>query len=246
MSEQITQGAAREDVSNECVNIAVFDFDGTCIEGNSPVILVRHLASEHMLDKLEIFHIISWALRYKFHLPQTEHKVRRRVFSAFKGKTVDVVDTYLSNFYYDKIKPLWRDEAIEQIKRLRDEGFVIVAVSATFEPIVRCAQNDGLFDYQVSTVMRTTPEGRYTDEVLGKPIEGEEKVFAIKRLADERFGEGKWELTYCFADHYSDIDVLASAKHPVAVTPDSTLRRCAKRNGWAIVEWGSDSKEGRG
>ena len=241
MGEQTTQDAAQMSASDTCVKIAVFDFDGTCIEGNSPVILVKHLASEHMLDKRELLHIISWALRYKFHLPQTEHKVRRRVFSAFKGKRVEVVDTYLEHFYYDKIKPLWRKEAIEQIDRLRSEGFVIIAVSATFEPIVRCALNDGLYDYQVSTIMRTTSDGRYTDEVEGKPIEGEEKVFAIKRLADEQFGEGNWELTYCFADHYSDIDVLSSAVNPVAVTPDSTLRRCATRNGWAIVQWGGES-----
>ena len=164
------------------------------------------------------------------------------MFSAFKGKLVTQVDEYLEQFYYDQIKPLWRQEAIEQIERLRSEGNVIIAVSATFEPIVRCALKDGLFDYQVSTVMKATPDGRYTDEVDGKPIEGEEKVLAITRLADEEFGEGMWELTYCFADHYSDIDVLSSAVNPVAVTPDSTLGRCAKRRGWAIVQWGGESR----
>lgn len=244
-NEQTTRDHKRDNVQDGRVKIAVFDFDGTCIEGNSPVILVKHLSSRRMLDKRELMHIISWALRYKFHLPQTEHKVRRRVFSAFKGKPVEAVDAYLAAFYYDKIKPLWREEAIEQINRLRNEGFVIIAVSATFEPIVRCAQNDGLFDYQVSTVMHATPDGCYTDEVKGKPIEGEEKVLAIKRLADEQFGEGEWELTYCFADHYSDIDVLSSAVNPVAVTPDSTLRRCAKRRGWAIVQWGGDTDADR-
>ena len=240
--EQTTQDAVREDVRDELVKIAVFDFDGTCIDGNSPVILVKHLWDKRMLDKLEILHIASWAIRYKLHLPQTEHKVRRRVFSAFKGKLVTQVDEYLEQFYYDQIKPLWRQEAVEQIERLRSEGYVIIAVSATFEPIVRCALKDGLFDYQVSTVMKATPDGRYTDEVDGKPIEGEEKVLAITRLADEEFGEGMWELTYCFADHYSDIDVLSSAVNPVAVTPDSTLRRCAKRRGWAIVQWGGESR----
>ena len=229
-----------EQTTHDFVKVAVFDFDGTCIEGNSPVILVKHLKSKGMLSKRELVNIAWWAIRYKLHLPQIEHKVRRRVFSAFKGKPKSHVDAYLEQFYYDQIKPLWRKEAIEQIERLRGEGYVILAVSATFEPIVRCAQDEGLFDYQVSTVMKATPDGRYTDEVDGKPIEGEEKTIALSRLADEKFGESNWEFSYCFADHYSDIDVLSCAKHPVAVTPDSTLRRCAKRNGWAIVSWGGE------
>ncbi len=33
------------------VEIAAFDFDGTCISGNSPVILVSHLVRKGLLGK---------------------------------------------------------------------------------------------------------------------------------------------------------------------------------------------------
>ena len=49
--------------------LAVFDFDGTSIEGNSPVLLVQHLMERGMLRKRVIFRILLWAAAYKLRLP---------------------------------------------------------------------------------------------------------------------------------------------------------------------------------
>ena len=66
--------------------LAVFDFDGTSIEGNSPVLLVQHLMERGMLRKRVIFRILLWAAAYKLRLPQNESKVRSLVFTAFEGR----------------------------------------------------------------------------------------------------------------------------------------------------------------
>ncbi len=41
--------------------IAAFDFDGTAIQGNSPVLLVRYLQKRGMLGKRVIGKILAWA-----------------------------------------------------------------------------------------------------------------------------------------------------------------------------------------
>ena len=50
-----------ETVQEKPVEIAVFDFDGTSISGNSPVILVRYLRRKGLLKKriftLSLIHI---------------------------------------------------------------------------------------------------------------------------------------------------------------------------------------------
>ncbi len=45
--------------------IAAFDFDGTAIQGNSPVLLVRYLQKRGMLGKRVIGKILAWAAAYK-------------------------------------------------------------------------------------------------------------------------------------------------------------------------------------
>ena len=49
-------------MSEEAIHkIAAFDFDGTSIQGNSPVILVRHLRKLDMLRKRVISKVLAWA-----------------------------------------------------------------------------------------------------------------------------------------------------------------------------------------
>lgn len=220
------------------VRIAVFDFDGTCIDGNSPVLLVKHLAARRMLRPSVLGRICLWGLAYKLHLPQNESWVRGLVFTAFEGVPQQEADAFLAAFYDEKIDGIVRPAALEEIERRRAEGDVIVSVSATFAPIVdRAIEARGLFDVAIATNMRVDAEGRYTCEVACTPTEGAEKPRALARWADARYGSGNWELVAAYGDHYSDRPLLEAAAEPFAVTPGPTLARYAKDAGWPVLTW---------
>ncbi|WP_417049250.1 HAD family hydrolase, partial [Ellagibacter isourolithinifaciens] len=88
----------------------------------------------------------------------------------------------------------------------------------------------------VSTRMKTK-DGCYTREVDGKPVEGAEKLVAIKQWCDAKFGEDNWELAYAYGDHHSDRLMLDAAEHAFAVNPDHPLSRSAKAKNWNVLEW---------
>ena len=219
------------------IQLAVFDFDGTSISGNSPVLLVRYLMKRKMLGKRVIAKIISWAFAYKFRLPQNETWVRGLVFSAFEGKPKAEVDAFLKSFYDICIEPRFRMDAEAAMKAHEAEGHVVLVISATFEPIVERAMEFHPFHHQISTRMGVDAQNNYTREVEGKPIEGLQKLCAIKEYADKTYGEQGWELAYAYGDHHSDIPLLSAATHSYAVSPDRPLERCAKRNEWEILDW---------
>ena len=112
--------------------IAAFDFDGTSIKGNSPVILVRFLRSQGMLRKRVISKVLAWAAAYKLRLPQSEAWVRGLVFTAFEGQPRESVDAFLSDFYEKEIDRAVFGQADEAMIRLREEGVEVLIVSATF------------------------------------------------------------------------------------------------------------------
>ena len=229
-------GTGRE--ADDRVRIAVFDFDGTCIDGNSPVLLVRHLALHGMLSPSVVGRILLWGAAYKLHLPQNESWVRGLVFSAFEGKPKSEVDDFLARFYDEKIDAIVRPRALAEIDRRRAQGMVIVSVSATFSPIVkRAIERRHLFDHGIATDMKVDEAGRYTREVACTPTEGAEKPLALARWADATYGEGNWVLAAAYGDHYSDRPLLESADAPYAVTPGPTLARFARETGWPILEW---------
>ena len=119
--------------------IAAFDFDGTSIQGNSPVLLVRYLRGDDLLRKRVLAKVGAWGAAYKLHLPQSEAWVRGQVFTAFEGGPKEQVDEYLRDFY-DKViagQKRFRPKARAAMNALRDAGVEVVIVSATFGPIVR-------------------------------------------------------------------------------------------------------------
>ena len=234
-----------DEVSTEKAKIAVFDFDGTSIEGSSPTRLVNRLILEHKITPLTSVKIAFWAMLYKWHLPQNEAWVRGQVFRAFNGKQKAEVDAYLTGFYDEYIEKRFRPKADETMRACAEDGCEVIVVSASFEPIVLRAMEKHSFRYQISTRMKVDDEGRYTREVDGRPIEGDEKLIALKHWCDGRFGEGNWRLVYAYGDHHSDEPLLSAAEHPFAVCPNTGLSRIAKRRGWTVLDWSIDVPRGR-
>ena len=222
------------------VQIAVFDFDDTSIEGSSPSWLVNRLIFEHKISPITSLKIGFWGVAYKWHLPQSESWVRGQVFKAFAGKPKEEVDKYLVDFYDKIIAKRFRPKADEAMRQRAEEGCVVVVVSASFEPIVLRAMETHPFQAQISTRMKVAADGTYTREVDGRPIEGDEKLVALKRWCDGRFGPGKWEIAYAYGDHHSDIPLLSAADRAFAVNPDNPLGRAAKRIGWQTLDWAVD------
>lgn len=220
---------------NAPVRLAVFDFDGTSVVGNSPVMLVRYLRKH--LRKSVLARIVAWGLAYKMRLPQNEAWVRGLVFSVFRGKPVAEVNAFLWRFYRDKVAPRFRTAADERMQQHVEQGDVVVCVSATFEPIIAAAMCEHPIMFGIATRMRETAEGAYTDRVQGEPVEGPEKLAALTRFANGYFGEGAWVLAYAYGDHHSDRTLLAAAEHPHAVTPDRPLTRTAKQEGYPVLQW---------
>ena len=222
------------------VEVVVFDFDDTSIEGSSPSWLVNKLIFGLKLTPLTSLKIGFWGLAYKLRLPQNEAWVRGQVFKAFAGKPREEVDQYLRNFYDKTIEPRFRPMAHKTMQEHADAGRTVIVVSASFEPIVMRAMELHPFVGQVSTRMKVDENGCYTREVDGKPVEGDEKLEAISRWCDEHFGEGGWKIVAAYGDHHSDEPMLASAERAYAVTPDNALERIAIKRGWPILDWHMD------
>lgn len=222
------------------VQVAVFDFDHTSIEGSSPSWLVNRLIFEHKISPLTSLKIGFWGLAYKWHLPQNEAWVRGQVFKAFDGKPKEEVDAYLVAFYDKYIAKRFRPKADEAMRKCAEEGCEVIVVSASFEPIVLRAMESHPFHHQISTRMVVAPDGTYTRQVEGRPIEGEAKMIALKHWCDGHYGAGNWEIAYAYSDHHSDRPLLEAAKHPFAVTPNSGMAKIAREKGWPILDWEID------
>ena len=78
-------------------------------------------------------------------------------------------------------------------------------------------------------------DGVYTGRLVGDILHGPGKAHAIATLAE---AEG-FDLSRCYAysDSFNDMPMLTMVGHPVAINPDSKLRKYASENGWNIKDF---------
>lgn len=227
----------QQSTSRQTRRVAVFDFDGTCIGGQSGALFTTYLLLSRRMSLVRALRLGLWGARYKLHLPHRQDEARELVFGALRSLTAEEVDALMVRFHDEVLAPRYRPLALAEIARRRDEGCVTLLVSATFDVIAQVAGRYLGTDDTVATRMARDASGNYTGEVDGNVVVGEEKYLAAARWCDEHLGEGAWELAYAYGDHHTDAALFERAGEGFAVCPGKTLAVAARRHGWKVLDW---------
>ncbi len=217
--------------------IAVFDFDGTSISGQSGSLFTRYLLRRGYLNPFRMLRLMWWGIRYVTHMPLNQNEPREVLFAALDEHTPEEVHQVMVDFHDQVLAKRYRPSAIDEIARRKAEGCVTLLVSATFRDIAEAAAKRLGVDDFIATEMETDETGDYTGRVEGGVIAGPEKTRAVERWANERLGEGNWVIAYSYADHHTDTDLLQASQEAFAVSPGKTLKYAAKKRNWEILKW---------
>ena len=95
--------------------VAVFDFDGTSIEGQSGSLFTRYLFSRGLMSPLRLAKLTWWGIRYKLHLPFRQDEARELVFGSLAGRTSEEVDAIMTGFHDEVLAPLYRPQALSEL-----------------------------------------------------------------------------------------------------------------------------------
>lgn len=216
------------------VQIAAFDFDGTLIDGSSPVRLIARLNRDKVMGKWDIFKSMMWGLRYKLGWELDQATPRRYIFSSFKDHSVEEANELMRALYFEVLKGLLRPAMVHELKEHQAAGREVIIVSASFEPIIAACSEDLGVKYYICTQMEKK-NGFYTGETAGLPPESAQKLVQFTAWANETYGKGAWKLSHAYGDHFSDVPLLETAEHPLVVDPDRRLKRIAKERGWSVA-----------
>lgn len=217
--------------------LAVFDYDGTCIDGQSGALIAMWLERNGYLSPYTALGLAWWGFRYKLHLPYRQERARELMFRDLGKMPHDEVVDLMVRFHDEVLADRIRPQAVQEIARLKEEGCVVVLVSATYKAIAREAAEQLDVDGFVATQMEVDEQGHYTGRVMGDVIAGQYKVDTAANWANEHLGENAWYLAYAYGDHHTDTKLLAAAEHPFAVSPGPTLKKKAEKRGWTILDW---------
>lgn len=132
------------------------------------------------------------------------------------------------------LRPRIYPGAKRELAALRSRQVPVVLVTGSLAVLVRPFEEL----VNLSGVLATTLEvsdGAYTGSIAGLPMAGEEKLRRLTAYAQER----GLDLRHCaaYGDSISDLPMLESVGHPVAVNPTARLAQHARQHQWQIEQW---------
>jgi len=214
------------------VTLAIFDLDGTLLNGDSDYTWGQFLVEKGLVDS------------------QVYKQANDKFFEEYQAGTLDIHE-YLAfslepltkfskeelsklhnTFMQEKIQPMMLAKANALLKHHKDQGHFLLMITATNQ-FVTGPIGDALgMDHIIAPVPEIIND-HYTGKIVGVPSFQAGKV---TRLNDWLAETGhSMEGSYFYSDSRNDLPLLELVTHPIAVDADETLTKIAQDRGWQHI-----------
>ena len=218
------------------VRAAFFDLDKTVIAKGSIPAFGRSLRRGGLVNRRVVLRALIGQLVY-LHLGADEHRltrIRESMLTLTKGWPRDRVREIVRETLLETVEPLIYNEALELMEAHHHAGDRVYLVSASPEEIVVPLAELLGADGAIASAGEVDDEGRYTGR-MAFYASGAGKAEAIRALAARTDLDlaGSW----AYSDSATDLPMLETVGHPVAVNPDRALSKVARERGWEIRQF---------
>jgi HAD superfamily hydrolase (TIGR01490 family) len=215
---------------------AFFDLDKTIIAKSSVLAFGKPLYREGLLSRRTIVKSIYAQVVFMLVGADEEkmEKLRGAMSAMTRGWNRDHVASIVRETLTEVIEPIIFAEALELFDDHHAAGREVVIVSSSPTEVVEPLAEFMGVDRAIATRPEVDADGNYTGE-LEFYAYGDGKATAIRELAAR---EGiDLDASYAYSDSITDLPMLESVGHPVAVNPDRELARIAREREWEIREF---------
>ncbi|EMY34544.1 HAD family hydrolase [Arthrobacter crystallopoietes BAB-32] len=217
---------------------AFFDVDNTLMRGASLFHVARKM---HQRGAFRLRDAAGFALKQGRFLLRGEnlkdiHSVRDSAMALGAGLLVSDVKA-LGEEVYDEIiaSKIWPGTRALADQHLR-AGRRVWLVTATPLPVAQVIADRLGLTGALGTVGEIA-DGAYTGQLVGEILHGAAKAEAVAELA--RLEGLRLDRCWAYSDSYNDVPLLSLVGNPVAINPDSRLRRHAREHNWPVYDFRS-------
>jgi HAD superfamily hydrolase (TIGR01490 family) len=216
---------------------AFFDMDGTLLSSNVvETYLWMRMQEMDGADRLGEVGRIAVRLPGLIRAERHDRSVfLRQMYRHYSGARLAhlerIVDEVLAPHVLSRLSPA----GVRRVREHRAAGQPTVLITGAIRPLTRPLAP--LFDHIEAADLAVDDRGICTGYLDASPLVGESRAAWMQHWADENGVD--LSRSFGYADSHSDLPLLAAVGHPVAVRPDISLFRHAKKNHWPVVDWAS-------
>lgn len=214
---------------------AFFDLDKTILAKSSSFAFARPFYKEGLIGRADV--IKSAYAQFVYLASGADHdqmeSMRQYMSNLVTGWEVEKVQQIVAETLDTIVDPMVYEEALDLIAHHRMLGHQIIIISSSGTDVVEPIGQRLGADLAIGTQVGIE-DGKYTGEILFYAY-GPGKAEAMRSLAAER----GYDLDECYAysDSFTDVPMLEAVGHPVAVNPDTELRKLAVERDWPIRDF---------
>ncbi len=215
---------------------AFFDLDKTVIAKGSIPAFGRPFRRGGLINRRVVLRALIGQLIY-LHLGADDERlarIRESMLLLTRGWDRDRVREIVRETLLETVEPLIFKEALELMESHHGAGDRVYLVSASPEEIVLPLAELLGADGAIASVGEVDEEGRYTGR-MAFYASGEGKAVAMRELAART--EIDLGSSTAYSDSATDVPMLETVGHPVAVNPDRALAKVARERGWEVRQF---------
>lgn len=136
-----------------------------------------------------------------------EKKVKETFLKFIDSIDEKKLQLLVKDFYKDCLSNILYDDAIDMIRKLKREGYLIYLISASPEFYIKEFYNIPEVDMIIGTRFEFK-DGKFMRRMLGNNCKGGEKVVRLKEVLEKEKLDVDFEESYMFSDSLSDLPLL--------------------------------------
>jgi HAD superfamily hydrolase (TIGR01490 family) len=161
-------------------------------------------------------------------------KLNRVFYRHYAGLPARAIEEMVPDCHREIIVPRLFPQARECVAGHLAQGREVVFVTGSVDFVIRpLADMLSVVHILAPTLLRE--DGRFTGELDGPPVAGEEKGRRLREFARQH--EIDLSGSHAYGDSVADLPMLEAAGHAHAVNPDRTLAAIASKRGWEVHHW---------
>jgi HAD superfamily hydrolase (TIGR01490 family) len=214
--------------------IAAFDMEGTIVDSNvlEAYLWLRLSETEGTARAREVLQLAGKVPGLLKAERRDRGEFLRMFYRQYEGADADAVRALARETLGDLFLRRLSASAVRRIRRHRDAGHTIVFITGSLDFVVEPLA--GLADVLVTARLHER-DGLFTGDMDRPPLVGEARASWLRDHA--RAIGADLAASYAYADSMSDLPLLETVGNPVAVNPDISLTRVARKRRWPIEEW---------
>ncbi|MGI9570920.1 MAG: HAD family hydrolase [Desulfobulbia bacterium] len=216
------------------MTLALFDLDNTLLSGDSDYAWGEFLVEKGIVDAQYYAHKNAQHFEdYKAGKLDMDKFIEFQL-EPLKSNPRDLLEDIRVLFLREVIQPMISYRARSLVHDHRQQGHTLIIITATNRFITQPIAQEFGIEQLIATEVEEI-NGAFTGKTFDIPSFSEGKVTRLKAWLEnnEENLEGSW----FYSDSHNDLPLLNLVDNPVALNPDTVLRKEAERRQWRIVEW---------